>query len=99
MSIFRIAAFVPDYQRSDNRGDDRRVAVGIRAADVVCSACGSTFRATPSRNPEAGHFRVHGGNFTLLCESQACGQQELIAFRPLLLQAKGQHTVTVQHTT
>jgi hypothetical protein len=89
MSDFKITAFVPDYQRSGNLGDDRRVAVGIRAADVVCGACGSTFRATPSRNPDAGHFRVHGSNFTLSCQSQVCGKQELIAFRPLLLQAKG----------
>jgi hypothetical protein len=95
MTTFNITAIVPDYQRSGNIGDDRRIPVGLRAADVVCNACGTSWRATPSRNPEPGHFLTHIGNFTLVCKSTSCGRDELIELRPLLLLAKGQHTVAI----
>lgn len=93
MSTFEINAYQPDYQRSGNMGDDRRVAVGIRSADVTCTACGAKWRATPSRNVAPGRFRTFTGNFSLRCKS--CEREELIELRPLLLLAKGQHTVTV----
>jgi len=93
MPDFTITSFVPQYERSGNMGDPRRFPVGLRAIDVRCNTCGATWRATPSPQPSPGHFREFTGNFELTCTS--CEHREVIALRPLMLLAKGQHTVAI----
>ena len=92
MSImkFAVSEIVPEYARTENLGDDRRVAVGVRQLVATCAACQVTWRANRSSEPVPGTFRSQTNVIRLTC---GCGQEDLIPLRPLLRHATGAHTI------